>query len=47
MSRIQPVTPDQAKPAVQEIYKTFEKQMGKVPNIFLNMGNSAASLRGF
>jgi len=47
MSRVQPVTADKAKPAVQEIYKALEKKMGKVPNIFLNMGNSAAVLKGY
>lgn len=47
MTRIQPASPEKAQPAVQEIYKALEKKLGKVPNIFLNMGNSPAVLKGF
>jgi alkylhydroperoxidase AhpD family core domain len=47
MTRVQPATQDKAQPAVQEIYKALEKKMGKVPNIFQNMGNSPAVLKGF
>lgn len=47
MTRIQPVTREEATKPVQEIYAAIEKKMGKVPNIFLNMGNSPAVLKGY
>lgn len=47
MTRVQPVTPEKAQPAVKEIYSSLEKKLGKVPNIFQNLGNSAAVLKGF
>ncbi len=47
MTRVQPVTPDKAQGQVKEIYAALEKKLGRVPNIFLNMGNSAAVLQGF
>jgi len=47
MSRVQSITPEKAKPAVQAIYTAIEKKLGKLPNIFLNMGNSPAVLKGF
>jgi uncharacterized peroxidase-related enzyme len=47
MTRVQPVTKDKASPEVAAIYSTIEKNLGKVPNIFQNMGNSAALLKGF
>ncbi len=47
MTRIQSVTKEKAPKPVQEIYSVIEKKMGKVPNIFLNMGNSAAVLKGY
>lgn len=48
MSRVKPVTPEEAKGEVKEIYQSLQKNMGgKVFNIFQNMGNSAATLKGF
>lgn len=47
MSRIQSVPKEKAQKNVQDIYGAIEKKMGKVPNIFLNMGNSAAVLKGY
>lgn len=47
MSRIQAVSQDKASPAVKEIYSGIEKKMGKLPNIFQNMGNSAPVLKGY
>lgn len=47
MSRVKPISPEEAKNEVKTIYQDFEKKLGKVPNIFLNMGNSAAALKAF
>jgi uncharacterized peroxidase-related enzyme len=47
MSRVRPVNVEEAKGEVRDIYQALEKKMGKVVNIFLNMGNSAATLKGF
>jgi len=47
MSRINEVKPEQAQKEVKDIYKSLEQKMGRVPNIFLNMGNSAAVLKGY
>lgn len=47
MSRVKPVTIEEAKGEVKEIYQALEKKMGKVINIFQNMGNSPAVLKGF
>lgn len=47
MSRVKPVSPEQASSAVKEIYDGIKKQMGGLPNIFQNMGNSSAVLKGF
>lgn len=47
MSRVKPVTPEEAKGEVKEIYQSLQKNMGKVFNIFQNMGNSAVTLKGF
>jgi uncharacterized peroxidase-related enzyme len=47
MSRVKPVNVEEAKGEVKDIYQALEKKMGKVVNIFLNMGNSAATLKGF
>lgn len=47
MTRIQSVTKEKAPKNVQDIYAAIEKKMGKVPNIFLNMGNSPAVLKGY
>lgn len=47
MSRIQPVTPEKAPAETKEVYATIEQKMGKVLNIFQNMGNSLPVLKGF
>lgn len=47
MTRVQPITREKASPKVSEIYGVLEKKMGKVLNIFQNMGNSPAVLSGF
>lgn len=47
MSRVKPINVEEAKGEVKELYQDLEKKMGKVINIFLNMGNSAATLKGF
>jgi len=47
MPRINPVTPQQAQPELKEIYQKIESKFGKVPNIFLNLGNSINVLKGF
>ena len=47
MTRVQPVTEEMATGEVKEIYAGIKKKMGKVPNIFLNMGNSAAALKAY
>ena len=45
--RVHPVTPDKASGQVKEIYHQLEKKMGKVINIFHNMGNSLPVLQAF
>lgn len=47
MSKVQPVTVEDAKGEVKEIYQSLQKSMGKVVNIFQTMGNSPAVLKGF
>ena len=47
MSRIQPVKEEQASDSVKEMYQNLKKALGRVPNIFLNMGNSDAVLSAF
>ncbi|MFI0435645.1 MAG: carboxymuconolactone decarboxylase family protein [Parachlamydiaceae bacterium] len=47
MSRVKPVTVEEAKGEVKDIYHSLEKNMGRVFNIFLNMGHSPAVLKGF
>lgn len=47
MSRVKPVHIEEAKGEVKDLYQSLQKKMGKVINIFLNMGNSAATLKGF
>jgi uncharacterized peroxidase-related enzyme len=47
MTRVQSISKETAQKNVQDIYAAIEKKMGKVPNIFLNMGNSAAVLKGY
>jgi len=45
--RINPVSVEAAKPDVKSMYNELQKKFGRVPNIFLNMGNSPAVLKGF
>ncbi len=47
MPRIRPITPSEAQGKLKELYGGIEKKMGKVLNIFQNMGNSAITLQGF
>jgi len=47
MSRVAPVSPAKASNSVKKIYEDIEKKMGVIPNIFQNMGNSAAVLKAF
>lgn len=47
MSRVKPVNVEEAKGEVKNLYDSLQQKMGKVINIFLNMGNSAATLKGF
>lgn len=47
MARISPADQEKAKTEVKELYKTLERKIGRVPNIFLNLGNSPAALKGF
>lgn len=47
MTRVKPVSVEEAEGEVKELYQSLQQNMGKVLNIFLNMGNSAATLKGF
>lgn len=47
MSRVTPIPSEKASPKVKELYAAIQKKMGRVPNIFLNMGNSPAVLEGY
>ena len=47
MARVVKKSLQQAEPELSEVYQKIEKKFGKVPNIFLNMGNSLAALKGF
>lgn len=47
MSRVAPVAPEKAKDRVKDLYETLTKKMGRVANIFQNMGNSPAVLEGY
>ena len=47
MSRINAVNPEKADPKVKELFHQIESKLGKVPNVFLNMGNSDAALKGY
>ncbi|MDP1880366.1 MAG: carboxymuconolactone decarboxylase family protein [Parachlamydiaceae bacterium] len=46
MSRINPVKVEEAQGELKEIYQQLEKKMGKVINIFQNLGHSPAALKG-
>ncbi len=47
MPRVKPVTVEEAKGEVKELYQELQKKMGKVINIFLNMGNSSTALKSY
>ncbi len=47
MSRVKPVSVDAAPLQIKPIFEQFKKKMGRVPNIFLNMGNSLPTLNAF
>lgn len=47
MTRVKPVSVEEAKGEVKDIYHSLQEKMGKVFNIFQNMGNSPATLNGF
>lgn len=47
MTRVDSVTEEKASPKVKGIYDAIKKKFGRVPNIFLNMGNAPAVLEGF
>lgn len=47
MTRVHSVTEENASPKVKFIYDLLQKKMGRVPNIFLNMGNAPAVLEGY
>lgn len=46
-NRIEPVMPEVAQGEIKQIYDMIQHKMNKVPNIFKNMGNSAAVLKGY
>lgn len=47
MSRIQAIDPTTAGPDIEPILASLKKSIGRIPNIFLNMGQSAAVLKGY
>jgi len=47
MARVTPVLPEQADGEVKAMYTKLQNKLGRVPNIFQNMGNSAAVLKGY
>lgn len=47
MSRTRPLDKNKATPHVKEIFGQIESKLGKIPNIFLHLGNSEAALKGF
>lgn len=47
MTRVHSVTEEKASPKVKLIYDLLHKKLGRVPNIFLNMGNAPAVLEGY
>lgn len=47
MSRISQLTKESAPTAIKPIFDMMQKKMGRVPNIFLNMGNSAETLQAY
>lgn len=47
MSRISAVLPEEAHDDVKVFYNDLQKKIGRVPNIFQNMGNSPAVIKGY
>jgi len=47
MSRITPIEKDQAAGNIKPVFEQMQKNMGIVPNIFLNMANSPEALQGY
>jgi uncharacterized peroxidase-related enzyme len=47
MSRLNTIAPERAKGMTKTLYKNFEKQMGKVPNVFQAMANSPIALAAY
>jgi uncharacterized peroxidase-related enzyme len=41
------MSPEKASNEAKEIYQNLNQKLGKVPNIFLNLGNAPAVLKGF
>ena len=47
MARVNQVTPEKASAKLKDLYTGIQKKMGRIPNIFLHMGNSPAVLEGY
>lgn len=47
MSRVQSISPEKASSKVKPLYDALQKKLGRIPNIFLNMGNSPAVLKAY
>lgn len=47
MARINMISPEKGSQEVKALYEKLQKKTGKIPNVFLYMGNSAALLKGF
>lgn len=45
--RLEPISPEKAEGEVKQFYDLIQQKMGKVPNIFQNMGHSPAVLKGY
>ena len=37
MARIRPRTPDEVSPSMREVFDTFQRQRGNIPNMFRTM----------
>lgn len=47
MTRVNSVTEEKASAKIKPIYDMLHKKLGRVPNIFLNMGNAPSVLSGY
>lgn len=45
--RLNSISPESAEGEVKQLYQLIQKKMNTVPNIFKNMGNSPAVLKGY